>query len=336
MTRLTIVVPAFNAAAYLPRALDSLVDVAGDLEVVVIDDGSTDETGAIADRYAAAHPELIRVVHQPNAGHGGAINTGIDAARGTYVKVLDSDDWLDPAALEDVLARLIVLDEHGGVDAVVTDFVHERAGKRPKRIGYVSALPVGEVIGWDAVASFGRRQYLMMHSLIYRTQLLRDAGMRLPTHTFYVDNLYVVLPLLRVRRLVYFDIVLYRYFIGRDDQSVNEVVMVRRVDQQVRVNLLVLASLPVPGAVPEGLREYLLHHLEILCAITSVTLARGGTADHLAKRAEFWDEVWMQSPEVYTRVRRTLVGTGSNLPGSTGRWVSGLAYQLARRVVGFS
>lgn len=333
---LTIVVPAYDAADYLDRACGPLEQFSEGLEVIVVDDGSSDDTAAIADGYAARRPDLFRVIHQANRGHGGAIDAGLTAAVGTYVKVLDADDWLDPDALVTLLATLARLERDGGVDAVVTNYVHERVGRRPRTTRYASVMPAGRVFDWDDVGRFGARQYLMMHALVYRTSLVRASGITLPEHTFYVDNLFVVTPLSHSRRLFYLDVNLYRYFIGREDQSVNDAVMVRRVDQQVRVNRLVLDALPAPGTVPAGLHAYLVHHVEVLCGITSVMLVRAGTPEHLRMRESFWRDIKRESPWVYTRLRRGVIGTSSNLPGSTGRQMSLLAYRFARRVVGFS
>ncbi len=332
---LTIVVPAYDAAAYLARALDPLVQVER-VEVIVVNDGSRDDTDTLADRYAFEHPDIFRVVHQRNRGHGGAINAGVAAARGTYLKVLDADDWLDVPALRLLLATLERLEAKGGVDAVVTNYVHERFGRGRRRIRYDDVMPRRRVFGWDEVGVFGRRQYLMMHALTYRTSLLRASGLVLPEHTFYVDNLYVVQPLTHTRRLYYLDVDLYRYFIGRVDQSVNDAVMVRRVDQQLRVTRLVLAALPHPAAVPQGLYGYVLHHVEVLCGITSALLVRAGTPDHLAQRRALWREIKRESPWIYTRLRHGMVGTSANLPGAVGRRVTLLTYRVARRVVGFS
>ncbi len=338
---LTVIVPAYNAAAYLPRALDGLGRMPG-LEVVIVDDGSTDRTGVLADEWASRHPEAMRVIHQVNRGHGGAINAGLEAARGAYVKVLDADDWFDLDALRTLLRLLAELDAQGEtVDAVFTDFVHERLGKAAKAARFDTVFPAGRMFAWSDTERFSRRQVLMMHAIVYRAQLLRDCGLRLPERTFYVDNLFVVQPLAHVRRMRYLPVPLYRYFIGRDGQSVAPEMMVRRVDEQLRVNRIALASLPAPhavaaGDVPHELHQALLHHLEGVCAVTSATLARAGAPADLVERARFWREIKAESPWLYTRMRRSLLGATSNLPGQAGRRATSLVYHVARRVVGFS
>ncbi|QRY40113.1 glycosyltransferase family 2 protein [Microbacterium hominis] len=338
---LTVVVPAYNAERHLARALGGLGDVQG-LEVIIVDDGSTDRTGILADRWADRYPERLRVVHQENRGHGGAINTGVAAARGAFVRVLDADDWLDRRALDALLAVLAASEASAeGVDAVFTDFVHERHGKSARTARFDTVFPEGRVFAWSDTERFLRRQVLMMHAIVYRTALLRRIGLRLPEHTFYVDNLFVMQPLVHVRRMRYVPVPLYRYYIGRAGQSVAPEVMVARVDEQLRVNRLALASLPDPQAVardgmPDELHRALVHHLEGVCAVTSATLARGGSPQHLAERARFWREVRESSPWLYTRMRRSLIGATSNLPGQAGRRATSLVYLVVRRVVGFS
>lgn len=341
VTLLTLVVPAFNAQGYLTRALEPLRRITGDVEVIIVDDGSTDATGEIADGYASARPDVFRVIHQENKGHGGAINTGLAAARGRYLKVLDADDWLSVPALERAVATLRVLEEDGGVDAMFTDYIHDRVGKSNKTTRFHTVFPAERTFRWEETERFTRRQVLMMHAITYRTELLRRVGLELPEHTFYVDNLFVLVPLAQVRRMYYLPVGLYHYHIGRADQSVNPEVMVSRVDQQLRVNLLALQTLPsaddVRGAVtPPRLHAALLHYVEAICAVTSATLARSGTAEHLMRRQRFWSEVKAENPWLYARVRRSLLGASSNLPGQAGRHVTSIAYSVARRVVGFS
>lgn len=337
---LTVVVPAFNAAAYLHRALTSLKHAPTTVEVLVVNDGSTDTTAEIADSFASQFPDTYRVIHQRNRGHGGAINTGLDAARGTYFKVLDADDWFDADALGALLSLLRDM-ESGGVDAIFTDYVHERAGKANRTTSFRVALPVGRRFQWGDTEPFGRRQQLMMHAITFRTDILRLSGLRLPENTYYVDNLFVVIPLAHVRSMYYLPVSLYRYFIGRDDQSVNADIMVKRVDQQVRVNQIALETVrpahpATHGPRPAELSAALVHHLEAMCAVTSATLARAGTREHLELRHTFWQGIRAENPWLYARLRRSVLGAGSNLPGAAGRRVTSLAYNVARRVVGFS
>ena len=235
---ITFAVPCYNSAAYMDHCVETLLQGGDDIEIILVDDGSTkDDTPAICDRYAQQYPDIVRAIHQENGGHGEGVNQGIRNARGVYYKVVDSDDWVDVPALKKALDKLRQFVRDGKlVDMLVCNYVYEHVEDNTQRVmHYRNVFPRNRVFGWEQIGRFRPSQYLLMHSVIYRTQLLRDCGLELPKHTFYVDNIFVYQPLPSVRNIYYLDVDLYRYFIGRADQSVNETVMVGRVDQQLRV-----------------------------------------------------------------------------------------------------
>ena len=123
-----------------------------------------------------------------------------------------------------------------------------------------------------------------MHSVIYRTSMLRDCGLLLPKHTFYVDNIFVYYPLPHVRRLYYLDVNFYRYFIGRDDQSVNEKVMIGRIDQQLLVTRLMLGYYDILKLKPRKLRHYMMSYLEIMMTISSMLAIQSGEPENLQRK----------------------------------------------------
>ncbi len=138
--------------------------------------------------------------------------------------------------------------------------------------------------GWDEAKALGKTHYLLMHSLIYRTSFLRECGMKLPEHTFYVDNLVAFIPLPYVKTMYYLDVNFYRYFIGRADQSVNEKVMIGRVDQQIRVNKLMIDYLGEQKGLSKYLRKYMISYLTIIMTVSSVMMMRSGTEENLEKK----------------------------------------------------
>jgi glycosyltransferase involved in cell wall biosynthesis len=332
---LTVVVPSYNAADWMERCVDSLLVGASDVEVLIVDDGSKDATGAIADLYQVEFPGVVRAIHQRNGGHGSTINVGIDQARGRYLKVVDSDDWVNPEAFEALLDTLRGFIRDGqDVDMVVSNFVYEKVGRRHTRaVRYRKVLPRGRIFTWDDVGRFRTTQFLMMHSLVYRTQVLRDSGLRLPEHAFYVDNLYVYQPLMFVDSIYYLDVDLYRYFIGRPDQSVNEAVMLRQIDQQLNVNRMMMDVEVSPYEVPPALNRYMLHHLRIVCVISSTMLLRSGRDEDFARKVALWRELRYDDPAVYRRLRRSTLGHLVNLPGKSGRRATIVAYRGASWVL---
>ena len=106
MKLITFTVPCYNSAAYMDHCIETLLTAGEDAEIILVDDGSKDDTGKIADAYAEKYPTIVRVIHQENGGHGEGVNQGIRNATGVYFKVVDSDDWLDTDALQQVLAEL--------------------------------------------------------------------------------------------------------------------------------------------------------------------------------------------------------------------------------------
>ncbi len=335
---LTVIVPAYNSEDYLERCLECLTGFDTLLEVIIVDDGSTDSTGALADARVSAEPGVFRVIHQANAGHGGAVNAGVAAARGLYVKVLDSDDWLDRASLMALLTRLRLDHEQGhDADLLIVNYVYEKQGKRHKHVvRFHNVCPRGRIFGWDEIQRCHQDQYLMMHALVLRTETVRASGVVLPEHTFYVDYLFSYIPLLEVRTIRYLDIDLYRYFIGRDDQSVNEKVMISRIDQLIRVNRGMIEATPARADVPEGLYRYLVHYLTINCIVTSVMMLVSGTPENLAAKDRLWRDFEQINPEAYAIVRKGLLGRLISLPGTAGRVIPLEIYRVARSTLGLN
>ncbi|WP_029068042.1 glycosyltransferase family 2 protein [Jonesia quinghaiensis] len=335
-TLLSIIVPSYNSADYLHRCLDTLVGPP-DVEIIIVNDGSHDDTPLIADQYRDLYPDTVRVIHKPNGGHGSAVNAGVEVATGQYVKVVDSDDWLNQSAYLALLATIRTFAARSeDVDVIFTNFVKEREGAKNSTTRYTNVMPQGRVFEWSELGQFRTRQHLMMHAVCYRTSVLRASGMRLPEHTFYVDNLFVLEPLAYTRTAYYLNVDLYRYFIGRDDQSINHSVMIKRADQHLKVARLLLDCMPKRGTVDDRLFSYYLHHLEIVCAITSVILLHAGGRDNLNARTQLWADIKAKDAWLHARLRRSLVGKTSNLPTVAGRKITVAAYHIARRVVGFS
>ena len=237
MKLLSIAIPCYNSQDYMENCIESLLVGGEEVEILIVDDGSSDRTAEIADDYARKYPTIVKAIHQENGGHGEAVNAGIRNATGLYFKVVDSDDWVDEEALYKILDVLKKFEEEEKqVDMLLANYVYEKEGMEHKKvIEYKNVLPQEEIFGWNDVKHFHLGQYILMHSVIYRTDFLKLCQLRLPKHTFYVDNIYVYYPLPHVRKMYYMDVDFYRYYIGREDQSVNEKVMISRIDQQIFV-----------------------------------------------------------------------------------------------------
>lgn len=338
MKLLSFTVPCYNAQDYMEKCIDSLLPGGEDVEILIVDDGSTDDTARIADAYMKKYPTIVKAIHKENGGHGSAVNAGIDHASGLFFKVVDSDDWVKESSYLEILSVLKELVSTGQqVDMFLANFVYEKQGEKHKKVVHFRhALPKNEVFTWNQTHHFKKTQYILMHSIIYRTRLLHDCGLRLPEHTFYVDNIYAFYPLPYVRNMYYMDTNFYRYFIGRDDQSVNEKVMIGRIDQQIKVNKLMVDYLTDTHIFNRKTFRYMVKYLDIITTVSSIMLIRAKSEEAMEKKEELWEYIRNRNPKVFLRLRYGLLGNTMNLPGQSGRRISEALYTLARRVIKFN
>lgn len=342
MKLLTIAIPCYNSEKYMRKCVDSLLVGGEDVEILIVDDGSTkDATAEIADEYAARYPSIVKAIHKENGGHGSAVNAGIANASGLYFKVVDSDDWVKEEAYMQILDTLRSL--VGGsttLDMLISNFVYEKEGEKRKKImHYRHMMPVGQFFTWNDCKHFRKGHYILMHSVIFRTKLLKECGLRLPEHTFYVDNIYVFEPLPYVKKMYYLDVNFYRYYIGRVDQSVNESVMISRIDQQIRVNKLMIDYLvehQMEIRKTKRLYQYMKNYLEIITTASSALLLRSGTEENLKKKEELWEYMKEKDKVLYKWMRRGIMGSAMNLPGKGGRKISVDAYHITQKIYKFN
>lgn len=340
MKTVSFAIPCYNSEAYMDKCIESLLVCGDDIEIIIVDDGSTkDNTPAKADEWQDKYPGIIKAVHQENGGHGQAVNTGLAHATGLYFKVVDSDDWLDEAAMKDVMAYLrSQREQEAPTDLVIANYVYEKVheGKRTV-MHYRNVFPERRQFTWDEVGHFHQSQYLLMHSVIYRTALLREVGLVLPKHTFYVDNIFVYQPLPAVKTIYYLDVDMYRYFIGREDQSVNEDVMKGRIDQQLRVTRHMIDAVKLPDDVSKKpLEQYMENYLSMMMCISSIFLRMIDTPEAEQKRDDLWAYLKNANPKLYPRIRRSVLNMGTNLPTELGRRVGIFGYRIAQKIFKFN
>ena len=338
MKLLSIGIPSYNSEGFMRKCIESLLPGGEEVEIIIVNDGSKDGTAAIADEYAEKYPTIVKAVHQENGGHGEAVTAGLRNATGLYYKVVDSDDWVNEEAYLAILNKLAELVKSGEmVDMFISNYVYEKEGKKRKKVmQYRTAFPTDQVFTWDDVKFLHVGQYILMHSVIYRTQMLKDCGLELPKHTFYVDNVYVYHPLPYVKKMYYMDVNFYRYYIGREGQSVQEQIMIGRIDQQIRVNKILIDDCDVWKIKNKKLRNYMLSYLEIMMAVSSILAIKSKQPENLAKKKELWQYLKAKDVRAYKRIRRSIMGNTMNLPGEGGRKISVTAYKIAQMVVGFN
>ena len=338
MKYISFAIPCYNSEAYMEKAINSILIGGEDVEILIVNDGSKDGTQEIAERYEAQYPTIVKAIQKENGGHGDAVNCGLSHATGKYFKVVDSDDWVDESSLFKILETVkTFVKEDTLVDMVISNYVYEKVGMEHKKvIRYDNVLPENTIFHWDEIGHFRLDQYILMHSVLYRTEMLKLCQLKLPKHTFYVDNIYVYYPLPHVRTLYYLNVDFYRYFIGRSDQSVNEKVMISRIDQQIRVNKIMIDTMADNKIADKRIRQYMTSYLDIITTVTSVMLIRSGTEENLEKKKELWQYLKAKDGGLYFRLRHGLFGRTMNLPGRGGRKLSVAAYKISQKFYGFN
>ena len=301
MKILTIAIPSYNSMDYMRNCIESLLPGGEDVEILIVDDGSKDETPAIADEYEAKYPGIIRAIHQENGGHGEAVK------------------------------------EEEPLDMLLSNYVYEKVGAKHKKvIQYHSILPENRYFGWEEIGHFHASQNILMHSVIYRTELLRSFQFELPKHTFYVDNIFVYNPLPFVKKMYYVNADLYRYFIGRDDQSVNEKVMIGRIDQQIKVNKLMIDAYDLTKIKNKKLRDYMVKYLTMMMTVSSVFLIKEGSEESLQKREELWEYLKNKNKIMYRMINKMALSKPMQFRSKAGRKIVVWGYSLSQKIYGFN
>ena len=338
MKVLSVTIPCYNSAEYMGHAIDTLLTGGEDIEIIVVDDGSTkDNTLEIAKDYEKKFPNIVRAVHQENGGHGAAVNTGLANANGVFFKVVDSDDWVSIEALAKVMDLLrSVIKRNKSLDMLVCNYVYEKVGEEPSTVRYTNCLPENRFFTWQDVGRFRNSQYILMHSVFYRTALLKEIGLKLPEHTFYVDNIFVYYPLPYVKTMYYMDIDFYRYFIGRDDQSVNEKVMMGRMDQQLKITKILIEAHDLSKIKESRLKKYMANYLAMMMTICTVFLIKSGKPENIEKKREIWRYLKKVNPKMNRMIKHTLLGAIMGLPGKGGRKIIIWGYEAARKIYKFN
>lgn len=216
--QLTVVIPTYNTEKYIDQCLSSFLvpELLEDMEILIINDGSTDRSAEIAESYAARYPDTFRVVSKENGGHGSAINRGIQEASGTYFKVVDSDDWVDAQALKALVDCL----KNCSSDFVISRYswVHEKTGR--KELEFQEPFAGVEYGREYAFSEISQKVFLKMHAVTVRTELLRKIP-PIDEHCYYVDMEYVLFPIPLVRTVTFLEAVVYMYRIGLPGQSMD-------------------------------------------------------------------------------------------------------------------
>lgn len=325
------------------KSIESLLGANHPYEILVINDGSHDNTSAIAHEYAERYPQVI-AVDQDNANWGGVVNRSIELARGTYFKVVDSDDYLDELSLRrvlDTLAMLMEVDDEP--DLLVTNYVYDHLRTESQRVmQYRSFFPIGRTFGWDEVKlSRGGKVYqdkfIMIHAAWFKTSVMRESGVRLEEGVSYMDSMLLLHPLPYVKKLYYLDVAPYHYIIGRDGQSVEIEVVKKHIDEQILASQLAIDDFDYGKLYKEnpGCAMLMTGYVSCMMSVSTIHLFMIGTDEAIAKNRKLWSHLAAKNPELYRNVRKSWAGR-ANRRTRAGRAAALLGYAFAQKVYKFA
>ena len=229
MKVLTFVIPAYNSEKFLDKCILSMLsdEILDKLEIIVVNDGSTDATASIAEKYSREYPGVVRLISQENKGHGGALNTGCAAAQGKYLKVIDADDWVQTGNLPEYIRLLEACES----DVVLTHY-------------HTVDISTDEIKPWKSFPQVFGRNYtfeeimadwksfdrcLTFHGITYRTAFYHEQGVQLSEHVFYEDHEFATFPCCRAASVMPLELFLYEYRIGDVNQSVSNANQLKRI-----------------------------------------------------------------------------------------------------------
>ena len=317
----------------MEKCIDSLLIGEEDVEIIIIDDGSKDKTGKIADRYQKKYPTIVKAIHQENGGHGAGINTGLKHATGKYFKVVDSDDWLDEKAYKKLLKEI----KHINTDLVVCNYVYTYTdGRKEQTISFANVYEEGKVLTWNDIHRFKLTQYPSLHSMMYKKSVLDKSNIDLPKHVFYEDNLFIYLPLVNTNTIYYLNLDLYRYYIGRADQSVQETQLIKRSSHQVLVSEKVCTAYDLTEIKNKKLRRLMTRECIFLMCLGVVFSRLSFTKEGEKQYKDLWKSVKEKNPKLYHRMRYFSIAAFVSVPGKIGRVMMKIGYRFAHSLVNFN
>lgn len=335
MKKISFVVPCYNSEDYMERCIDSLLIGKDSVEIIIVNDGSKDNTIKIAKKYEKKYPKIIKVIDKENGGHGSGVNAGLKVATGEYFKVVDSDDWLDGSSLKQLLKAI----DKNSPDLIVCNYVYDHLyDNKQKVINFKNIFKENCLNTWNDLKMFRVSQYLIMHSLIYKTKILKKCKLNLPEHTFYVDNIVAYQPLPYVNSILYLNLDLYHYFIGREDQSVNEKVMITRVDQQIKVTKIILSLFNLEDLRKENkkLVRYLMRMNSMMVVISDIYLIMKNDKESLDKRKELWQYIKKIDKKLYLKLRYLNLAGLTYLPFKLGNFITLNGYKISKKIIKFN
>lgn len=340
MKILTIAVPAYNCENTINICLDSLLGVHADVEVILVNNGSEDGTGAILESYVDRYPQDFQILDKEHGEIGSAINLAMQAATTPWFKIIDPDDRFEPAGLQELVEVLRGLQaESPEPEMVVSDFLYaiERPGAPQAELivgDYANVFPGRGITSWSRMKNFRVDQLLGKQSLTYSKKLLSKINLHLPENLAYAEELFAYEPLPHVRRIYYLDTPVYIYCLGRPGQNSHLPVMVDHMKDLMLLVLEMFRRVRITSVKPQRLKSYMYRHIARMIA-TCMMLMRAnspGKNDTLKQMDLFWQELIKVDPEAARKLQQKPMLNPKRLLKAAGTYVQPQVYNLVGKV----
>lgn len=304
MKILTVSIAAYNVEKTLEKTLSSLNDqrVLDDIEVLIIDDGSKDNTEEVAVKYEKIAPDTFKYVKKENGGHGSTINKGIELATGKYFKVLDGDDWVNTEKFVKFIEQL----KSETADLILTKYARVFPDNHEEVIENLKKFDKNKLYNMNDKFDIPR---IEMHMIAIKTQLLKDNNVKITENSFYVDQEYNMWSLYLAQTLKVYDYVIYMYRFGVAEQSVSKEKMLKNVDMQVNIalNLMKMYTKFQSQGMTENKDKLTFSWVEHAVAATMRTYLLMNSAKQARKKIrEFDQKVRNQSQDIFEKLNTDL------------------------------
>ncbi len=302
---LSVSIAAYNAAYCVSKCIDSFIKskYIDDIELLVVDDGSTDNIKEVMAPYLENYANSIRLISKKNGGHGSTINTSIVNCTGKYYKIVDADDWVETDNLDKLIEYLKISD----VDLVLNPY-YKVNPQNEKKLNV--ALSTNMDFHSKRMEDISKDVFLAMHSMTIKSDVVKKVGPIIDENCFYVDTEYVVFSIEYINTVSSFSYPIYDYLVGTSNQSMNKANLEKRRNQQLRVvERLIEFFNRTENTVSEE-KRYLLKK-EVLCSICAhYIILLGIDAKKIVSEMKEYD-AWVkkQSLELY----RDTIGYGEEI-----------------------
>ena len=223
MKLLSIIIPTYNMENLLPRCLKSITDKIFNktLEVIVVNDGSTDKSLEIARKFQNLYPEIINIINKPNGNYGSCINAALPIVQGKYIKILDADDWYNTSSLKELLNKLSLTNS----DLIITNYT-EIYGKNKNNIQY--NFPANQELNASSVMLLSEFTKLRMHAVTYKRELFKEFNYTQTCGISHTDEEWMFYPMRFVKTITFYRLNLYQYMLDREGQTMDPKLSTKR------------------------------------------------------------------------------------------------------------